>query len=283
MPVQRRVSCHSAKTKAPYATALLLLSVMAIVSCQDIYDAPPRTAEVDYDLNYEHTKDELKFNELYIDGKEADEDSFANHLENNLSTTTTTVLEEEFHLTQDEIREALTISHLFGNEDDLEYELESNKDGDGSYNNKFDTLEERIERILQRRLENIVDTDVDAVVAFDEAEYDEVSYNEEEEGDTMKGSDHGDYHGTTRGLAKKKTTGNNRRPGKKPGRRPANNNRQPGGRPRPATKKKRSKKKEGKFTNRVFRNICLDPPDIFRTCFARAVDPLNDVVGCDKM
>ena len=35
--------------------------------------------------------------------------------------------------------------------------------------------------------------------------------------------------------------------------------------------------------NRKFKNVCLDPPDRYRTCYSRTVDPGNDLEDCDKI
>lgn len=81
---------------------------------------------------------------------------------------------------------------------------------------------------------------------------------------------------------KKKKAGNNNN---RPNRGQNNNNKMPKNN-RPNNKRGQIKKNKfgnEELNNRQFKNICLDPPDQYRTCFARAIDSSNDVTGCDKI
>ncbi|KAL7536384.1 hypothetical protein ACHAXR_009333, partial [Thalassiosira sp. AJA248-18] len=83
---------------------------------------------------------------------------------------------------------------------------------------------------------------------------------------------------------KQKQTNNNSKPKNNGNKIKNNNNNSSPNKRKPYSKNKHGNKYHTDQQNRKFRNVCLtDPPDKYRTCFARTIDPTNDVEGCDKI
>ena len=139
------------------------------------------------------------------------------------------------------------------------------------------SLEEQIEMVLEDKFQRQRGR---ASAAVEEEE------EEDRIGGYLKGETARD--GDERSLRKDKRKANKGR-GKKGGKKAKNT----GKGKQPVTKTKRGNYNAHKFGNsyhtnvgqRHYRNVCLEPPDRYRTCFARAVDPSNDLAegSCDKI
>eukprot|EP00804_Cyclotella_cryptica_P000779 CCRYP_001041-RB/>CCRYP_001041-RB protein AED:0.02 eAED:0.02 QI:170/1/1/1/1/0.66/3/964/479 len=183
----------------------------------------------------------------------------------------------EFYLTDDEIQEVL-------------YPRTS-----------FESLETRIEKVLQRRFFDDYDHDasLESYHEQDDEEVHDESGVQVRKGQQQRPSSRGLR--TEKGLfnkdrkrGKRANNGRGKRANSGGGKRGNNGRGKRGGngkrgkRGNGVARNKRQKRggnkhQQFKYQNRNYRNICLDPPDRFRTCLSREEDPTNDLQGCDAI